>query len=143
MIGSLVSIFPAIQYSPLYTKKFEREKFLVLLSSSGDFSSKMIIPSYLQDDFNRWLKALSNTKQFNTIHSKPFVLEIFSDASSTDWEAVRGDQQTHGWWSPGDSHLHINVLELKAAFYALRCFAGNFKDSNILLCIATPRQSPT
>lgn len=46
LIGSLMSIFPAVQYSLLYTKRFKGEKFLTLESHAGDFSKQMTIPAY-------------------------------------------------------------------------------------------------
>lgn len=135
LIGSLVSVFPAVQYSPLYTKHFEREKFLALESSSGDYSKQMAIPSYLRTDFEWWLQVLSDSEQYNPIRSEPFVCEIFSDPSLTGWGTSCGEQCTRGWWSPEDKNLHINALDLKAAFYALRCFASGLSNSNILLRI--------
>lgn len=47
MIGLLISVCPAVQYGLLYTKKFEREKFLALVRSNEDFSACMEIPSHL------------------------------------------------------------------------------------------------
>lgn len=37
MIGSLISICPAVQYGLLYTKEFEREKFLALTRANGNY----------------------------------------------------------------------------------------------------------
>jgi len=52
-IGSLVSVCPAVQYGLLYTKRFEREKFLALVNNNEDYSAKMDISLHLQEDF-RW-----------------------------------------------------------------------------------------
>ncbi|EFN77869.1 hypothetical protein EAI_03230, partial [Harpegnathos saltator] len=60
---------------------------------------------------------------------------IFSDASLTGWGASCADQRIHGWWTKEDQSLHINALELKAAFYALKCFAAHLHNCNILLRI--------
>lgn len=135
MIGSLVSIFPAVQYSPLYIKRFEREKFLALESYPMEYSRRMLIPAYLREDFDWWLNVFSDNSQSNSIRSDSFACEIFSDASLTGWGASCDNQRTHGWWAPADTSLHINALELKAAFYALKCFAADLVGSNILLRI--------
>jgi len=135
MIGSLIAVCPAVQYGILYTKRFEREKFLALRTSSMDYTKQMLIPTYLKVDFHWWIRIFSNTNQCNFIHSTPFTREIFSDASLTGWGASCGSQSTHGWWTPEDKSLHINTLELKAAFYALKCFAPELQDCNILLRI--------
>ncbi|KYM99018.1 hypothetical protein ALC62_10253 [Cyphomyrmex costatus] len=133
MIGSLESVFPAVQYNPLYTRRFERELFLALCASSGNYSRRMLIPSYLQEDFYWWLNIFSDTNQINPICTKSFACD--SDASMTGWEAACDGQRTYGWWSSEDMTHHINVLELKAAFFALKCFARNYRGSNILLRI--------
>ena len=135
MIGSLISVCPAVQYGLLYTKKFEREKFLALSRCNEDFSAFMKIPPHLQPDFACWINTLSNPNQSNQIRSGRFVKEIFSDASLNGWGAACGESRTHGWWSAEDRSLHINALELRAAFNALRCFATDLRNCDILLRI--------
>jgi len=95
----------------------------------------MEIPLHLQSDFSWWINVLSNPDQSNRIRSGRFVREIFSDASLNGWGAACGESRTHGWWSGEDRSLHINSLELRAAFNALRCFAADFHDCDILLRI--------
>lgn len=51
------------------------------------------------------------------------------------WGASWGERRTHGWWSESEKSLHINALELKAAFNGLRCFAADLQDCDILLRI--------
>ncbi|KYN29087.1 hypothetical protein ALC57_01488 [Trachymyrmex cornetzi] len=115
LIGSLVSVCPAIQYGLLYTKALEREKFLALVNNNEDYSKFMRLPSHLQADFSWWTSILNDTNQSNGIRSGKFVREIFSDASLNGWGASCGELRTHGWWSKSDLALHINALELKAA----------------------------
>ncbi|XP_011685561.1 PREDICTED: uncharacterized protein LOC105448593 [Wasmannia auropunctata] len=95
----------------------------------------MIISSELEEDFRWWYNTLINPNQSNCILSGRFACEIFSDASLTGWGASSSLDRTHGWWSYEDKALHINVLELKAAFYALKCFASDRHDCEILLRI--------
>jgi len=83
MIGSFISVCPAVQYGILYTKRFETEKFLALGTSSIDYTKQMLIPIYLKVDFHWWIRIFSNTNQRNFIRSTPFTREIFSDASLT------------------------------------------------------------
>jgi len=51
MIGSLVSVCP-VKYGLLYTKAFERKKFLSLRESDNNFRAKLSISSELDEDFN-------------------------------------------------------------------------------------------
>lgn len=95
----------------------------------------MKISSHLQKDFTWWLKVFSTPGQSNRIRSGPFAREIFSDASLNGWGASCSELRTHGWWSEEDKTLHINSLELKAAYNALRCFAADLHSCDILLRI--------
>lgn len=133
LVGSLISICPAVQYGLLYTKDFERTKFLALSNSNDDYSASMDIPSHLSDIFHWWIKIFSDPHQSNAIRSGLAVREIFSDASLSGWGASCGELRTHGWWSEEEKSCHINFLELKAVYYALQCFAPDLRDCEILL----------
>lgn len=135
MIGSLISICPAVRYGLLYTKNFEREKFLSLSKNNDSYAACMHIADYLRSDFEWWLNILSNYKQANGFCTGRYVREIFSDASLTGWGAFCVPQRAHGWWSEEDRILHINALELKAAFYALKCFASDLQNCEVLIRI--------
>lgn len=132
-IGSIVSVCPAVRYGLLYTKQFEREKFLAMIATDDVYSARMEIPRYLKTDFEWWLNVLADPQQANPICTGSFVREIFSDASLTGLGASYDLRHTHGWWSQDEKHLHINALELRAAFYALKCFATDLHDCEVLL----------
>lgn len=53
------------------------------------------------------------------------TLFITTDASKTGWGAVCQGHRTNGGWSEDERRLHTNVLELKAAFLALKSFLKN------------------
>lgn len=76
---------------------------------------------------------MSNSNQAKYICIGRYVLEIFSDASLTGSDASCRFQRSHGWWSKNDRVFHINALELKATFLALKCFATNHQNCEILL----------
>ena len=50
-------------------------------------------------------------------------LRLYSDVSRAGWRAHLLDQSVSGVWSHQESSLHINLLELKALFLALRAFS--------------------
>lgn len=93
----------------------------------------MQIPAYIKDDLNWWKQNLKDArKQIKTMN---FKMEIFTDASMTGWGAFCEGKKDHGLWSFEKSKLHINQLELKAALLALKCFASNVSNCEILLRI--------
>ena len=62
-------------------------------------------------------------------------LVIFSDASLSGWGAVCNGVRTGGPWTTAEADVHINILELPAAFFALQCYADSSRDCSIVLKI--------
>lgn len=129
-IGTLTSACPAVSYGWLYTKSFEREKYLALQKSHKNYDSHMTISSHLSEDFQWWLSTISSAK--NSIKPLNFEIEIFSDASLTGWGIYCENNRSHGLWSVMERANHINYLELLAAFFGLKCFASHLQNCNIL-----------
>lgn len=71
----------------------------------------------------------------NRIRSLTFDIEIFSDASTTGWGATYLNQKANGLWDSEERNMHINYLEIKAAFLALKCFAKDVRNKQILMSI--------
>lgn len=132
LIGLLVSACPAIEYGLLYTKELERCKFLNL-KDNDNYDKYMSLPSNLLPDINWWLGAIDHS--VHRIRDDNFILEIYSDASTTGWGAACGEQTASGQWSHTEKLLHINQLELIAAFFALKIFAKDYSNCQILLRI--------
>ncbi|KAL7306804.1 hypothetical protein TKK_0001165 [Trichogramma kaykai] len=126
ILGFLVSCCPAVKYGYCYTKNCEREKFLALRFNDSDYNKSMTLPASINEDL-RWWNTV-NLHKGNPIKNAVYELEIYSDASLTGWGAVCNGEKAHGHWSTLERELHINQLELIAAFFGLRAFA---KDSNM------------
>lgn len=71
----------------------------------------------------------------NPIRAFSFEKEIFSDASTTGWGAHCEGENIHGFWKESERSYHINFLELTAAFLALKTFASNLQNCELLLRI--------
>ena len=63
------------------------------------------------------------------------AVQLFTDASNKGWGAHLGDFTARGVWSPLESLLHINFLELKAVLLALRQF--EYLCPNQIVLVAT------
>lgn len=129
-IGILISACPAVQYSWLYTKSMEKFKYHCLLKNPS-YDQVVQLPSCLKIDMFWWLNHIDHSS--NPLVCGNYDLEIFSDASSTGWGAYCNTKKCFGHWTPSEKSLHINELELKAAFLALKCFAKHKCNINILL----------
>lgn len=132
-LGLLTSACPAVDYGWLYTKQFEREKFLALQHTNDDYDKKMKLNFNLQPSFTWWKEHVKNS--IKPFRNNEYALEIFSDASLTGWGIACNAETSNGFWSEVERQDHINLLELRAAFIGLKCFASDLHNREILLRI--------
>ena len=79
------------------------------------------IPNSLHPHLQWWLKE-HNVLTGQPLHPIKHALQIFTDASKEGWGAHLNEFTARGSWSLPESKLHINYLELKAVFLALKEF---------------------
>ena len=79
------------------------------------------IPRSLHPHFQWWLLE-DNVLTGQPLHPIRHALQIFTDASKEGWGAHLNECTARGSWSIQESKLHINYLELKAVFLALKEF---------------------
>lgn len=132
-VGVLTAACPAVAYGWLYQKSFEKVKFLSLLVNGNDFDSLMYLPQWLQDDFHWWENHIMSA--VNPIRHGCYQRVIYSDASTSGWGTAFEGNVTRGFWNSKERDCHINYLELLAAFFALKCFATDISDCEVLLRI--------
>lgn len=132
LIGLLVSACPAIQFSWQYTKLLERHKYLCLLKNPS-YDTTIKVTTEIKNDLNWWIENID--KGCNPFRLNQFETEIFSDASNSGWGAFNSGNKAYGYWKEHEKLCHINELELKAAFLALKVFANDMSYCEILLRI--------
>ena len=94
----------------------------------GDTRSQVAPPQL------RWWLEESNVLPGQPLHPLKHALQIFTDTSKEGWGAHLNERTARGTWSLPESKLHINHLELKAVFLALK----EFQDLSInLVLVAT------
>ena len=79
------------------------------------------MPKSLHPHLQWWLEE-DNVLQGQPLHPIKHALQIFTDASKEGWGAHLNERIARGTWSLPESKLHINYLELKAVFLALKEF---------------------
>ena len=82
-------------------------------------------------DLQWWLDNINST--YNNLPLPDINLVIFTDASERGWGATDGINPTGGQWLPSDIQ-HINCLELKAVYFAIKSYCNNngFKHVRIM-----------
>jgi len=131
VIGTLVSVCPAIPYGELYVRQLEFEKQRSLIANSGDFNRNIKFSNEAIRDINWWITTIQDKIKSLTPESFSFV--ITTDASLSGWGAHMGTNCTRGFWSHEEAKLHINILELKAICYSLQAFANDKSNCRILI----------
>ena len=79
------------------------------------------VPRSLHPHLRLWLEE-TNVFPGQPLHPLKHALQIFTDASKEGWSAHLNERTARGTWSVPESKLHINHLELKAVFLALKEF---------------------
>ena len=79
------------------------------------------IPRSLHPHLQWWLLE-ENVLTGQPLHPIKHALQIFTDTSKEGWSAHLNERTARGSWSLPESKLHINYLELKAVFLALKEF---------------------
>ena len=90
------------------------------------------IPNSLHPHLQWWLKK-HNVLTGQPLHPINHALQIFTDASKEGWGAHLNERTARGSWSLPESKLHINYLELKAVFLALKEFQDLCTDQIVLV----------
>ena len=90
------------------------------------------IPRSLHPHLQWWLQE-DNVLTGQPLHPIKHALQIFTDASKEGWGAHLNEHTARGTWSLPESKLHINYLELKAVFLALKEFQSLCADQIVLV----------
>ena len=80
-----------------------------------------------------WWRDPSNVLIGSPLHAEEHNLLLFTDASVKGWGAHLENQTVSGLWSDTEKNLHINVLELKAVFLAIRSFQSHLVNKRVLV----------
>ena len=92
------------------------------------------VPRLLHPHLRWWLEE-SNVLPGQPLHPLKHALQIFTDTSKEGWGAHLNELTARGTWSLPESRLHINHLELKAVFLALK--GSQDLCSNNIVLVAT------
>ena len=121
-VGLLVSSFPGVEMGPLFYRNLEMDKAIALRDNYYRFDAIMPVSPEVKQDLDWWIENISHTKNYIS-HGQP-DMQIWSDSSNLGWGAKCGAETAGGRWSELEQEDHINSKELKAGFFALKCFCA-------------------
>ncbi|XP_046742941.1 uncharacterized protein LOC124409394 [Diprion similis] len=68
-VGNITACCPAVEYSWVYSKFFERQRYLALVKNHDNYDARMFVTKDIQDDFVWWERNITQTsnsiKTFN------------------------------------------------------------------------------
>jgi ribonuclease HI len=121
LIGTLISVCPAIMYGQLYTRTLEYDKSHALARNAWNFEAVMIISEESREDLDWWISNLPTSVM--PISKSTVDFQLTTDASLTGWGAEMNGLCSKGCWSAIEKSYHINQLELMAIFNGLQAFS--------------------
>jgi hypothetical protein len=133
LIGTLVATFPAVPHGKLFYRQIENDKIKALKSAKGDFDREMKLSQVSKQDIKWWIENIRSSN--SPISKRKPDLIIETDSSQKGWGCYcrETNQSAGGKWKDKESDHHINVLELQAAFFALRAICNQLSDIHVHL----------
>ena len=102
------------------------------LGSCQDYRTTFFLSVEAREELQWWTTHFMNWNGRSLIAKKP-NLHLETDASRAGWGTVCQGVRTGGPWSKEEQKLHINCLELLAAFLAFKCFFRDSRGIHVLL----------
>ena len=128
VLDLMVSSLPAVQYGALHYRDLEMDKIRALRIQKGNYNRTMSISQKGKENRQWWLDNVETS--FCDIGHPPVDAIIYSDASLTGWGAAMDEISTGGQWSHFESLNHINLLEVNAAYFALKVFSSTLSGKH-------------
>ena len=119
-ICTLTSTFPANEHGPLYYRTILKNEDDFFKANKGSFNAGIDLTKKVLQEIKWWENNIFYV--FKPIRKVKLSKVIYTDASLEGWRASYDNTSTGGAWLPNEKILHINVLELKFVFLALKAF---------------------
>ena len=131
ILGMLEAAIHSVKYDRLtlfYSMKCLTQ---ALTLSKGSYDCYFKLSSESIVEINWWKANIA--KSYNTIYNELPKKIIHSDACPNIWGVAHENMSSVRHWSVEEIKLHINVLELLAAYYALQIYCKNMFDTSVHL----------
>jgi hypothetical protein len=129
LLGQLNACAAAVLPAPLHFRQLQMLKTRALIQGQS-YEAPVNLSPECREELRWWIHHLEIWNGKGMITPGPDMI-LTSDASKRGWGATWGPQKTQGLWSPQERLLHINVLVLMAAIFAVRSFAKNQSNLHI------------
>ena len=118
--------------TPLFCRQLQADLQQALHSSDQDYTTPFQLLSMVREEFEWWITHFTNWNGLSLLTKKHNVI-VETDASLMSWGDVCRGTRRGGPWSWEEQNLHINCLEMLAAFLAFKCFFREKRSIHVLL----------
>ena len=121
MVGLMQSAKWAVMPAVIYYRFLQRDLNSALEETGRDYDSLIMLSQEARQELKMWLTNLEMWHGRAMVMSRPSLI-IQTDASLLGWGAVclNTGKEANGLWSREETMLHINVLELMTAWFAIQ-----------------------
>ena len=133
LLGSMESLSALVPLGRLHKRPLQRGLALRWSPTRGSWDDQILLGDWFLQATVRWLDLPWLTSGVPLVPPTP-QLQLFTDASSVGWGAHVDDLSAAGVWSPDQSLLHVNILEMEAVRLALCAFQSFLQQKSVLLC---------
>jgi len=119
LIGNIVASFPGVEFGPLYYRNLENDKIFALKTHKFDFDKLTKLSYKSTNELHWWINNIDES--FSNISKPDPDLIVYTDASLTGWGITNEIISSRGFWHSSEIK-HINVLELKAIYIAIKTY---------------------
>ena len=130
LVGKLTSTVRAVLPAPLHYRHLQMAKTKALLKGGQSYETQVSMSEGAQEELRWWIESLSWVNGKRLIAPSPDLV-MTTDASGKGWGAVCQGETTQGVWGKEETSKHINLLDLRAARFAIMAFAKGQKDLHI------------
>ena len=113
------------------TEPFRKKKDDFFRANKGNFNARMDLTKNALQEI-KWENNIFYA--FKPIRKVKISKVIYTDTSLEGWGASYGNTPTGAAWFPDEKRLHLNVLELKATFLALKVFIKTKNEHIKIMC---------
>lgn len=130
MSAAVKSILPAL----LQYRHLQMLKTKALYQANQSYDAIVTLTPECKSELQWWIQEMPRWNGKTFLKPSPaLAVEITTDASRKGWGAHCAEMHTQGLWSQEELKLHVNALEMKAAFFVLKAFTKERKMLHVHL----------
>lgn len=129
LIGRLSAATVAVLPAPLFYRQLQLLQIRALMRNQS-YEDKVQLSAPAKGELRWWLENLRHSNGKSVISPGPDRV-IETDASNSGWGATMQNQKVQGHWTNSEKSEHINALELRAVWLALRTFLPDERNLHV------------